>query len=97
MADSLDLSGEELDEIEGLADSAESVARRKRVSSSKKIRKEREDTAYGAALKHIRNKGFQGKEAGKLARTVGDALADGRQKSSLHDHPRSPKSKEKDD
>jgi hypothetical protein len=91
MPDSVTLTGKQLADIEDLADTAERVARRKGEKKGDKIDKERKDTAYGAAMDPIMKQGFRGREAGDLARTVGDALAKGKKRSPIHDHPRSPK------
>ena len=94
MADSVTLTGEQLDKIKDLAETAERVARRQGEKKDDKIDKERKDTAYGAALDPIMKQGFRGQEAGELARVVGDALAKGKKRSPIYDHPRSPKTKE---
>lgn len=84
----LNLSGEDLKKIEDLADASDRVSKR-RGDKKDKTAKEREDTAYGAALDPIMKQGFRGREAGELARTVGESL--GRKRPPIYDHPRSRK------
>lgn len=85
----VDLSAEDLKKIEDVADKAERVSRRR--SADEDVGKEREDAAYGAALKPIMKQGYKGKEAGDLARTVGKSVRQSRRGDVLHDHPRSKK------
>ena len=84
----LKLTGKELKKIEDLADSSDRVSKR-RGDKKEKVKKEREDTAYGAALDPIMEQGFKGREAGDLARTVAESMRKSRRGAVLYDNPRS--------
>ena len=89
----LTLTGDELTDIQALADKAERVTRRKG-GTDEEVRKSRSDTAYGAALKPIMKQGIKPGEAGDLARAVGESMAGEKKKSDhLYNHPRSKKEK----